>query len=127
MATMPADQRAHESTWRERRPLVHWRVANPLADAADVLDVSPAAVESFIARDVLPALLIDGWLLVSYPDLVDPDRDPLIAKLQHAWSQTLEWEGDMAADRFPNRPTSQPPDCDCDGCLTRYRPSQPQP
>jgi hypothetical protein len=65
--------------------------------------------------------VIDGWVLLSYPSLVDPDRDPLVAKVQHAWSQTFEWESDMSSDRFSNRPTRQPEDCSCDGCLTHYR------
>ena len=107
--------------WRIRKPPLHWRVSIPIADAAEVLGVAPAMVEALVARDEVPALLTGGWLLISYPALIDPDRSPLVARLQHAWSQVIEWEGDITADRFPNRVVRQPEDCSCDGCLTHNR------
>jgi len=119
MAT--ATSQVGEPNWRTRKPPLHWRIAIPIGDVAEVLDLSSDTIESLVARDELPARLTDGWLLISYGTLFDPDRSSVIAKLQHAWSQTFEWEADMASDRFPNRPTRQPDgDCSCDGCLTHH-------
>ena len=117
--------KAEQPNWRREQPLIHWRVAFPIADVAKVLGIEEAGVSDLVSGDELPAKVIDGWILIRNPDLIDPDRDPLIAKLQHAWSQAFEWEVDMASDRFPNRPTRQPDgDCSCEGCLTHFRPSE---
>lgn len=119
---MPAEHsRIHNPDWRARKMPLHWRVGIPIADVAELLGASADTIESRIARCDLPAQLIDGWVLIAFPTLIDPDRDESITMLYHAWAEVMQWESDVAGDTLSNCRPHPVEECICDGCLTHFR------
>ncbi len=119
---MPAEHsRIHNPDWRARKMPLHWRVGIPIADVAEVLAESVDTINTRVARGDFPAQVIDGWVLIAFPTLIDADRDESITLLYRAWAEVMEWESDMAGDKLSKRRSHPGEECICDGCLTNFR------